>query len=127
LERGATVDDGRARFEVHRGAIMRFLTIVLVVTLLIPFTCYSQTSGSNEPLPKLQPAPADCKRNQTWSQTEERCVTIITCEKTNKPWTLRCLADGEYKNTSLQGLYKRGFRLKEISGKGAYYFRDASL
>jgi len=103
---------------------MKFLTLVFLVTMSIPLICYPQASPPSEPLPKLQSTPVDCKRNQTWSQAEERCVTVVTCEKTKKPWTLRCLADGEYKDTSLQGLYKRGFRLKEISAKGAYYFRN---
>jgi hypothetical protein len=80
-----------------------------------------------EPASKVQPvkpAPVDCKRYQTWSQTEERCVAVVTCETTKKPWALRCLVNGEYKNTTLQNLYKRGFRLSEITPKGAYFFKD---
>ncbi len=107
---------------------MKLQLVGIVVMLILPITCLAQSSaaGSGEQASKAQvkPAPVDCKRNQSWSQTEERCVTTVTCEKAKQPWTLRCLVEGEYKNTSLQRLYKRGFRLSEISAKGAYYFKD---
>jgi hypothetical protein len=107
---------------------MKFLSPFLAVMLLLPMVCFAQTSSGNpgEPANKvnLKQMPVDCKRNQSWSQTEERCVTTVTCEKAKKPWTLRCLVDGEYKTATLQDLYKQKLYLKEISAKGAYYFRD---
>ncbi len=107
---------------------MRLYAIGLIVMFLLPGLCLAQgaaTGPAEQPAgPRLKPAPVDCRRNQTWSQAQERCVATVTCEKTKKPWTLRCLVDGEYKNTKLQNLYKRGFRLTEISSKGAYYFKE---
>ncbi len=107
---------------------MRLYAIGLIVMFLLPGLCLAQSPAAapaeQQAKPQLKPAPVDCKRNQTWSQTQERCVAFVTCEKTKQPWTLRCLANGEYKNTKLQDLYKRGFRLTEISSKGAYYFKE---
>ncbi len=110
---------------------MKLLAFELIaVLLLLPAVCFAQNqnpaAAPTEPPKKVQvrPAPVDCKRSQSWSQTEERCVTVVTCEKTKKPWAFRCLLDGEYKKSDLQALYKRGFRLTEITPKGAYYFKD---
>lgn len=111
-----------------REDTMKLYAIGLIVMFLLPGLCLAQTPAaapSQQPAkPQVKPAPVDCRRNQTWSQTRERCVALITCEKTKKPWTFRCLADGEYKNARLPDLYKRGFQLTEISSKGAYYFKE---
>lgn len=106
---------------------MKGCSIFAVLALLVPVLCGAQAPVAPPPVEakvQVKPAPVDCKTGQAWSQAEERCVNIVTCEKGKGPWNLRCLVNGGYRTVSLQGLYRQGYRLTEITGKGAYFFRD---